>query len=536
MKKIKKIVNDILYVSKLTNVKNKKRLILTSVLLSQIVVFADVALIIIFSAIITDQLTEIQFFYKYIKIVLDNKFLLFPIIGIRYITNYFQNLIIKNLEQNVWKNLRIYFMSEMLSRRSYSTGDAYFYINTLSMHTSYFYSNFANLTNSFLQIIAYTAYLIIVDIQIVGIFGIGIIIISYPVKKILDWARNALDMAFKIDLESNKELERIVDNFLLIKILKKEDFEINNYSNKLTKAIFYSIKNHKFGIINSFIPTLFIFLVLSGVIVFTNYFRYLTLDFLAITLRLFQSISLLTKSLTNVNNSHVHVEKIFLLEKNKQTLNVSNYVTENKETIELKNVNFKYLNSEINIFDNLNLNFPRNLHTVITGPNGSGKSTLLGLISGMFYADSGTVSTFTDKYAYIGATPLIFEGTIKENILYGNNLDVEDDAILNLLKELDTFKENVQYDLNNTISNKTLSSGQMQKIAFVRALVSDAEVLLLDEATSNLDQVSKEKVFKRLSENKITIINSTHIPESFNYDKKYNIRINNEKRSIEEIN
>ena len=60
MKKIKKIVNDILYVSKLTNVKNKKRLILTSVLLSQIVVFADVALIIIFSAIITDQLTEIQ--------------------------------------------------------------------------------------------------------------------------------------------------------------------------------------------------------------------------------------------------------------------------------------------------------------------------------------------------------------------------------------------------------------------------------------------------------------------------------------------
>ena len=78
-------------------------------------------------------------------------------------------------------------------------------------------------------------------------------------------------MAFKIDLESNKELERIVDNFLLIKILKKEDFEINNYSNKLTKAIYYSIKNHKFGIINSFIPTLFIFLVLSGVIVFTNF-------------------------------------------------------------------------------------------------------------------------------------------------------------------------------------------------------------------------------------------------------------------------
>ena len=184
------------------------------------------------------------------------------------------------------------------------------------------------------------------------------------------------------------------------------------------------------------------------------------------------------------------------------------------------------MNSKIDIFEKIDLTFPKNKHTVITGPNGSGKSTLLGLIAGMFYADSGIVTTFTSKMGYIGATPLIFEGTLQDNILYGNNLDVKKEYILSLLKELDTFKENIHYDLELVISNRTLSSGQMQKIAFVRALVSDAEVLLLDEATSNLDQVSKEKVFKRLSENKITIINSTHIPESFNYDKKYNIRIN----------
>ena len=237
MNKIKKIITDILYVSKLTNINNKKRLILSSVVLSQIVVFADVALIVIFSAIITNQLSEIQSFYKYINFILENKFLLFPIIGIRYLCNYFQSMILKTLEQNVWKNLRIYFMSEMLSRRSYSTGDAYFYINTLAMHTSYFYSNFANLANSFLQILAYTTYLIIVDIQIVGIFAVGLLIIAIPINKGLVWARKALDMAFKNDLESNKELERIVDNFLLIKILKKEKFEIQNYTNKLSRAI-----------------------------------------------------------------------------------------------------------------------------------------------------------------------------------------------------------------------------------------------------------------------------------------------------------
>ena len=90
MNKIKKIITDVLYVSKLTNINNKKRLILSSVVLSQIVVFADVALIVIFSAIITNQLSEIQSFYKYINFILENKFLLFPIIGIRYLCNYFQ--------------------------------------------------------------------------------------------------------------------------------------------------------------------------------------------------------------------------------------------------------------------------------------------------------------------------------------------------------------------------------------------------------------------------------------------------------------
>ena len=90
MNKIKKIITDILYVSKLTNINNKKRLILSSVVLSQIVVFADVALIVIFSAIITNQLSEIQSFYKYINFILENKFLLFPIIGIRYLKSDFK--------------------------------------------------------------------------------------------------------------------------------------------------------------------------------------------------------------------------------------------------------------------------------------------------------------------------------------------------------------------------------------------------------------------------------------------------------------
>ena len=102
------------------------------------------------------------------------------------------------------------------------------------------------------------------------------------------------------------------------------------------------------------------------------------------------------------------------------------------------------------------------------------------------------------------------------------------------LKLLETFKESSGYKLENKISNKTLSSGQMQKIAFIRALLADTDILLLDEATANLDDSSKNKIFSLLKEKNITIINSTHDPDSFeNVDKKLKIHVKDEKRTIE---
>ena len=102
------------------------------------------------------------------------------------------------------------------------------------------------------------------------------------------------------------------------------------------------------------------------------------------------------------------------------------------------------------------------------------------------------------------------------------------------LRLLDTFKEDKSYDLNLHITNKSLSSGQMQKIAFVRALMSDIDILLLDESTSNLDENSTEKIFQLLSNKKITIINSTHDPDKFtNSDGRIEIKISDETRRLD---
>ena len=128
-------------------------------------------------------------------------------------------------------------------------------------------------------------------------------------------------------------------------------------------------------------------------------------------------MSNLTTSL-QIINSHVHIEKFYEIEKNKKIENTNNFKIINEDIIGLKDVSFKYLNNEINIFEDLNLKIDRNTHTVITGPNGSGKSTLLGLLAGVFYPNQGEVYSFSNKFGYIGATPLIFNSTLLDNIMY----------------------------------------------------------------------------------------------------------------------
>ena len=105
-----------------------------------------------------------------------------------------------------------------------------------------------------------------------------------------------------------------------------------------------------------------------------------------------------------------------------------------------------------------------------------------------------------------------------------------------MLYKFDTFKEESSYDLNREVNNNTLSSGQLQKVAFVRALLSKPEVLLLDEAMANLDEHSKELVLTIMREMNITVINSTHDPDRFDdIDAIYKLEVVNEQRVVQKI-
>lgn len=533
MNKIKKVIQDVIFVSRLTNTRNKKVMTFISVILSQLSAVTDISIIAIFSALIADQFTSIEFVNKIIYFVLDNKFLILILVMLRFIFQYLQKTLIYKIELDVNKNLKIYILNEVFKKRNFSVSDSYFFINVLTMHISFFYSSFSNFLNNLLQITAYAIYLLIADINTVASFSIGILLLIYPIVKLLAKSRLFMHESYEKSQEANKEVERVVDNLFLIKILKKEKFEISRFSKIIDDYIFNVYNNYKFGIVNSLLPSFFTLFVLSLVLAISDYASRITLDFIGVTLRLFQSLGNLANSMNQIINSHVHIEKFYSMETNKVVQNKQNYILDKEKEIEFKGVNFKYFNSEIPLLENVNFNIPKNSHTIITGPNGSGKSTILGLLAGIYYPDSGKVFTYSENFGYIGATPLIFESSIRDNILYGNTKGISDKKIINFLKRLDTFKEEKSYNLENTINNRSLSSGQMQKIAFVRAILNEPDILLLDEATANLDEVSRAEIFKILKEQETTIINSTHDKESFeNVDHHLEVKMLGEARKI----
>ena len=522
MKKFRKISKDVIFVSRLTGVTKKKLRIFISVVLSNLTVLSDILIILFFASILTGQKSN----YSLINDFLSQKYLLPIVVLLRFLFIYIEQANMFSLKFQVEKNLKNHLINEVYEKGNYSISDANYYIGTLSGHIGYFYQGITSFLNSIIQVVVYASFLIFTDINTIVTFTVGLLILFVPTKKLIQLSRKYMHEAYLRIQESNREVERIIQNIFLIKILETVKEEFENFDKKIEKVKTANFKNNIYGTLNSLTPNFLTVFTISLLIVFFEALENLTLEFLGVTLRLVQTLGTFNKSLNMVFNSHVHLETFLSLEQNKIDVDLSYYeINEDADfAVNIENLSFKFFNSEKNIFENLNLKIEKNKHTIITGPNGSGKSTLLGLISKVFYPHQGTIISNSNNFGYVGVTPLIFDATLRENFLYGNKKNKLDEEIIALAKEFNLYS-NDNLDLNKRISNKELSSGQMQKISFIRALLSDVDILILDESTSNLDSESRKLIFEILKRKNITVINSTHNHEDFSYDCHLEIQV-----------
>ncbi|XP_026736211.1 multidrug resistance protein homolog 49-like [Trichoplusia ni] len=182
--------------------------------------------------------------------------------------------------------------------------------------------------------------------------------------------------------------------------------------------------------------------------------------------------------------------------------------------IEFKDVYFKYpARKDVQVLNGLNLTIPCNETIALVGPSGCGKSTVLQLIQRMYDPDMGKVMSsgcdlreinvrhFRNHIAVVGQEPVLFAGTIKENIRM-SNMAATDEEIYTAAKaaHCHDFIKKLPDSYDTMIGERgaQLSGGQKQRIAIARALVRKPKILLLDEATSALDSSSENKVQRAL--------------------------------------
>ena len=194
-------------------------------------------------------------------------------------------------------------------------------------------------------------------------------------------------------------------------------------------------------------------------------------------------------------------------------------------SISFKNVTFSYPNNSNKlIFNNLNLEIPCNKTTAVVGKSGCGKSTLLNLIEKIYKPNSGEIlldninindldiNSLRDKIGYVAQEPILLNDTIKNNIIFGRNLENEDELVDSAIKNAYAYKFIYKFPdkLNHIVGVKggKISGGQKQRLAIARALYKKPDILILDEATSALDNESEKKVQKTIDnlKGKITII------------------------------
>lgn len=539
LKNLKTIISDTLYVSKLVRTNNKKLIIIFSVALSQLIAYSDILIILFFTSIFTDT-PVFPDSLDFLNDLFQFNLLLPIVILIRYFFQYQQSVILKKLEYDVQYNLKTYLLDEIFENRNFSTADTFFYINTLTAHISYFYSSIASFLNFLLQTVAFTTYLFVTEPTTISAFLLGTLTLTYPIFLLIKKSRQYEQLIYEKGLETSKEIQRVLDNVFLIKLLKKEKQESKRYSDIAKDLYADQLKKHKVVVVNSYLPPFITVFLMSIIALYFNNYFVITLSFLGVTLRMFQSLANLTTSFNQIVNSHVHIDTFYNMEKFKQQTYKENYIVnlnnESENIFEIKNASFRYFNSDRDLFRNLNLEIKRNSHTVLTGPNGSGKSTILGLLAGVFYPSEGKIIANSSKLGYVGPTPLIFTSSLRDNLTYGTTSNVSDEKIYELLNEFQLFENNKISNLDKLVSNKSLSSGQMQKIAFIRALLSDIDTLFLDESTSNLDVETKNLIFEILNKNDLTIINSTHDINNFdNVSHHYKIEFNKDYRGIVKI-
>ncbi len=227
----------------------------------------------------------------------------------------------------------------------------------------------------------------------------------------------------------------------------------------------------------------------------------------------------------------------FLDLKEDEAINNGLVVKELNGDIEFKNVTYSY-NEDKKIINDLSFKINKNSSVALVGESGSGKSTIIKLIMGLIKYDNGKIlidnnelsklnlNSFYDNVSYVSQEAPIFDGTLRENLVFDKN--IKDDEIIKVLNLvcLDKFYEKLENGLDTELGEKgvRMSGGERQRVALARLFFDDSKIIILDEATSAMDNITEKKVMENIVkqlDNKTLIVIAHRLETIKDVDKIY---------------
>tara|TARA_B100000963_G_scaffold359831_1_gene388392 strand:+ start:343 stop:2109 length:1767 start_codon:yes stop_codon:yes gene_type:complete len=352
-------------------------------------------------------------------------------------------------------------------------------------------------------------------------------------------------------LQENFSLAKIIIGFGLEK--KSKENVSNTFSNHRNAAV----SSLTF---NSFVSNIYLPISLIGIMLvfYTGKYYSLTLSEIGI---LFASYYKIIPIIGNIINSKSSIDASFpsydQVKKIQEQANSFEKIggdikfDQFKDIISFENISFSY-EKDKDFIKNLSFQIKKGQFIALVGESGSGKSTIIDLILGLNLPLKGQIKidgvsikdydikSYRQKIGYVPQNAALFNDTIINNIKWAEK-EASDEKIKKILKDsyANEFIENFPKKYDTIVGERgtKLSGGQLQRIAFARALVKDPEILILDEATSSLDTNSEIEIQKTLAKihgsktviaiahrlstiiksDKIIVINSGKILEQGNY-------------------
>lgn len=245
----------------------------------------------------------------------------------------------------------------------------------------------------------------------------------------------------------------------------------------------------------------------SNVVVFSTYATYVVMSFMMLVM-IFMMLPAAQVSAERINE---------VLERDVNIKEGSVSGGKEQGTVEFKNVSFRYPHASEDELSNINFKIEKGQTLAIIGATGSGKTTLISLIPRFYDATDGEVlvdgvnvkdykfDTLYDKLGYVTQKAVLFAGSIRENVFFGESGAPETDEELNnaiALSQAEEFVQKLPDGTEHMISQmgRNVSGGQKQRLSIARALSRKPEILVFDDSFSALDYKTDAKLREGLNE------------------------------------